>query len=460
MSALLSLLLFTSCGMFDDDDATCQTDSDAKGYLSVRLQISTGTDTRADENPYGGEDGNGREAGINNENDINNVTLLFYKGDGINSTDASSVTIEEAMYFSSLTYVENSTYTYTSATIECPTSFLESAYHVIVIANAGDLTTLKGHTLADVRDYEMKNLWTSADNISDYNNFVMSSESDATLDIKNNPSGTGTESNPYVLTASIERLAARIDIVPGDENTYKYNSTDNTYTYPVYNSESSTTEESDIIGYYVLKYVMPINCYNDYTYLIKRVGTSATSVTDNVTYLGAETATSNVATNYVYSPYFLEKAGDTYATTLQPLYKNYGTAYTDFSSYPVAEAKQYATDGDSYFIVGYTMENTLPNANKSYITGLLFNGTYYTKSEWNSGSPAEGSGTSKTYTYYIRHSDPTGTGTTEDPMYYGIVRNNIYRIKIEKILGEGDSGMQLTINVRKWATYTHSEVIM
>ena len=44
-------------------------------------------------------------------------------------------------------------------------------------------------------------------------------------------------------------------------------------------------------------------------------------------------------------------------------------------------------------------------------------------------------------------------------MYYGIVRNNIYRIKIEGVVGE-KKGMILTIAVKKWAKYTHAETSM
>lgn len=72
----------------------------------------------------------------------------------------------------------------------------------------------------------------------------------------------------------------------------------------------------------------------------------------------------------------------------------------------------------------------------------------------------ESKGKDKAYTYVIRHSDPTGNGTTNDIMHYGIVRNNIYRVRIDGITGKGPDGMKITLNVRKWATYTHEETTM
>ena len=108
------------------------------------------------------------------------------------------------------------------------------------------------------------------------------------------------------------------------------------------------------------------------------------------------------------------------------------------------------------------MENTTFDNSEEYATGLVFKGKYYELSDWdttNKQPKAGKSGTDKYYTYTIRHSDPTDAGPKTAPMYYGIVRNNIYRIKIEGVVGE-KKGMVLTIAVKKWAMYTHAETSM
>ncbi len=43
-------------------------------------------------------------------------------------------------------------------------------------------------------------------------------------------------------------------------------------------------------------------------------------------------------------------------------------------------------------------------------------------------------------------------------MLYGIVRNNIYRVSVEKVLE--DARMSVTVNVRKWSAFSHVPVVM
>ena len=71
---------------------------------------------------------------------------------------------------------------------------------------------------------------------------------------------------------------------------------------------------------------------------------------------------------------------------------------------------------------------------------------------------ATATGTDKEYTYTLRHSDPSGSGTTADPMHFGVVRNNIYQVKVDGVEGKS-KGIKLTIHVVPWAHYDHGEVI-
>ena len=72
------------------------------------------------------------------------------------------------------------------------------------------------------------------------------------------------------------------------------------------------------------------------------------------------------------------------------------------------------------------------------------------------------------YTYWIKHANDQITKNDMPDagggvMEYGIVRNNIYRVKIRRVLEEpttSDISLAITINVRKWALYEHSEIVM
>ncbi|MDO4160936.1 MAG: fimbria major subunit [Prevotellaceae bacterium] len=457
LSMFLPLALLSSCGMFDSDDTECPTAQDSKGYISVQVGIAadeTTRSTRAEgDNPYGGEDGNGREAAYENEYKVSNVTLLLYQSaNGINGTGTE--TIEYAYYFSTLTK-SSTTATgydiiYKSSAQECNPLIITSGntYHVIVIANCGDLTsTFSRKTLADVRDYLFESAWTYAEGA--YSDFVMTSEDDATTE---GAKGAGTETDPLVVSVDIERLAARIDIEPGD-GTYSSNDGTSSYNYNVV----SNTDESRVVGGFVLEAILPYNKLESGEYLIKRVTNGIN--TSSLLYLGDETATSNKATNYVLDPWTLAKAANN-ATNLT-YNQSKESDWTNISGFIDVKAVE---DGQTYFILDYTMENTTTDNSDTYSTGLVFKGTYYEGSDWDSANktPVTGAkGTEKYYTYTIRHSDPEGEGTVSDPMYYGIVRNNIYRVKVNKIQGTAsEPEITLTINVRKWATYTHSEIVM
>ena len=116
-------------------------------------------------------------------------------------------------------------------------------------------------------------------------------------------------------------------------------------------------------------------------------------------------------------------------------------------------------DGEKFFTLAYTQENTLPNADNkaTYATALEFTGEYISN-----GTPK---GESKV-TYYIRHCDPDNDAAETSPMKYGIVRNNIYRVKVSKVnkqdpaIPDGKALLDLNIKVKKWHVKTHSEIVM
>ena len=442
--ALLLVMSFASCASDTTSDLPLPS-KDMKAYLQVKVTVDGSGDTRASRavtEPQGGEEGNGREPGINHENDVNSLTVLLYKSDKDDLSDDNAI-IDYVYTFTNLNKVTPPTSgkdaTYTTVPKEIDAAIVGKNYHVIVIANADDMTSrCKGQKIKDVRDLQMSKVCTRDADITKFSNFIMSSKKDAKIDFTTKK---GSETDPYLVEVDIERLAARIDIIP----TATYDDTGKGYYYNV-------MDGTNVVGGFKLESVtpskVPSKVMTKGEYLIKRVSSDA--AVSAVTYFGLETKNAaNKATNYVVCPWTKDRTGLTLSNAEGPA-----------SLYNVKKTTSTSTTVPSY-ILDYVMENTTTDNEEAYSTGLIFKGKYYESSEWDATKhrPNLGvTGAPKEYTYTIRHSDPTGTGSKTDPMYYGIVRNNIYQVKVEGVEGKS-KGLKLTIHVVPWAHYDHGEVI-
>ena len=429
--ALLLVMSFASCASDTTSDLPLP-NKDMKAYLQVKVTVEGSGDTRASRaitEPLGGEDGNGREPGINHENDVNSLTVLLYKDD-LSEADA---TIDYVYTFTNLNKVATSSgkdATYTTVPKEIDAAIVDKNYHVIVIANADDMTSrCKDKKISEVRDLQMSKVCTRDADITKFSDFIMSSKTDAMIDFTKE----GSETDPYVVDVNIERLAARIDIIPNAT----YVDTDKGYYYNV-------MDGTNVIGGFKLESVTPTKVMTKGEYLIKRVSSDA--AVPSVTYFGLENKDAdNKATNYVVCPWTKDRTGLTLADAEGPT--------SLYNVKEVASTKSYILD--------YVMENTTTDNKEDNSTGLIFKGKYYESSEWDATKKqpkASATGTEKEYTYTLRHSDPSGSGTTADPMHFGVVRNNIYQVKVEGVEGKS-KGIKLTIHVVPWAHYDHGEVI-
>ena len=443
--ALLLVVSFASCASDTTSDLPLPS-KDMKAYLQVKVTVEGSGDTRtsrAVSGPQGGEEGDGREQGINKENDVNSLTVLLYKSDKDDLSDDNAI-IDYVYTFTGLKSLSSTSgVTYTTGPREIDPVIVGKSYHVLVIANAGDMTSkCKGKKISEIRDMQMDKVCTRNDVIANFTDFVMSSKKDATIDFSGKPgSGTGTESDPYMVDVNIERLAARIDIIPNAT----YDAASNAYYYDV-------KDGANVIGGFKLESVTPSKVLTKGEYLIKRVSSDA--AVSAVTYFGLEEmdATTKASTNYVVCPWTKDRTGLTLAKAEGPA-----------SLYKVKETTSTSTAvGKASYILDYVMENTTTDNAVVNSTGLIFKGKYYEETEWDATNHrpiASATGTDREYTYTIRHSDPNGTGPSTAPMYYGIVRNNIFQVKIEGVVGK-TKDLKLTIHVRKWATYTHDETTM
>lgn len=476
---------FASCASDTTSDSPMP-NKDMKTYLQVRVTVDGSGDTRASradegdkyhftENPSGGEDGDGDDVGELNERTVTNLNLLLYSSTKNDMSDDGAI-IEKVIYFQH--YSINSgggSNIWQSSPMEIKSEFVEKNYHLLVVANAGDMTSeWQGKTLKDIRDKLVMNVCTRDDaDITKSSNFLMSSLKDAQL----TPDGhIGSQEDPYLVDVDIERLAARIDIMPNAYRQKNKNTTPITYTY----NYNVTDASNNVIGGFVLESVMPYNDLISGEYLIKRVTDGNDKTTVNYNSKETEDANHN-STNYVICPWTISRTGVAYRNEKKSITDWESMSFPDF--YKVKNAdKSHGRDNDNakattpynykYYILDYVMENTSFDNSLETSTGLVFKGTYYDADQWQVstaedkakgifGSPKTGAvGKPKCYTYIIRHSDPTGAGKTSDPMHYGIVRNNIYRVRIDGITGKGPDGLKVTLNVRKWATYTHEETTM
>ena len=428
---------FASCASDTTSDLPLPS-KDMKAYLQVKVTVEGSGDTRASRatsGPQGGEDGDGRETGINHENDVNSLTVLLYQSEENDLSDDNAI-IEYVYTFTNLNKVTPPTSgkdaTYTTVPKEIDAAIVGKNYHVIVIANADDMTSrCKGQKIKDVRDLQMSKVCTRDADITKFSNFIMSSKKDARIDFTTKK---GSETDPYLVEVDIERLAARIDIIP----TATYNETDKGYYYNV-------MDGTNVVGGFKLESVTPSKVLTNGEYLIKRV--SPDKALTSITYFGEEEmdATSKASTNYVVCPWTKDRSGLTLSNAEGP------ASLYDVKN--VASSKSYILD--------YVMENTTTDNDVANSTGLIFKGKYYEETEWDAKTkqPKAGvTGADKEYTYTLRHSDPSGSGTLSDPMHFGVVRNNIYQVKVEGVEGKS-KGIKLTIHVVPWAHYDHGEVI-
>ena len=440
--ALLLVMSFASCASDTTSDLPLPS-KDMKAYLQVKVTVEGSGDTRASRattGPQGGEDGDVREPGTNHENDVNSLAVLLYKSNNADLSDDNAI-IDYVYTFTGLkkegTPTSGRDATYTTVPKEIDASIVGKNYHVIVIANADDMTSrCKGKKISEVRDLQMSKVCTRDADITNFSNFIMSSKKDAMIDFTKE----GSETNPYQVDVDIERLAARIDIIPNAD----YDETNQGYYYNV-------MDGTNVVGGFKLESVTPNKVMTKGEYLIKRV------CPDNslapVTYFGREemNPTTKASTNYVVCPW-------TNIHTLTTLSNAEGPA----SLYNVKKTTSTSTAvGEASYILDYLMENTTTNNAETYSTGLIFKGKYYESSEWDATNhrPIAGAKcTEKEYTYTLRHSDPSGSGTTADPMHFGVVRNNIYQVKVDGVEGKS-KGIKLTIHVVPWAHYDHGEVI-
>lgn len=427
-------------------------------YVRMQVQVASGRKQRA----------TAAEEGLPRENSIGQITIILFKGaeGGINAANADKVTVRAFCW----DVQPLGATTYTTGSRLLPANMEYGKYNVLVVANA-NYAALDGHTLAEVRTQIYNG--TYADQSAAWperqSDFVMTSANDAQIIVGTGSTHTGTANDAFTTTSGqpidLNRLAARIDFVP--DAAYLKKAADGTiyYEYPVTDPDGSATSSK-----FRLKFVEPYNITQQSTLFEQSMAADATTQapTGGVIYLGGE-STENGTPRYVADPLTLHKGNP--ATTADA-YNAFYVALNRYNAmpqnsaqlramYPVRQGNHANPDdaANPYYIVAYTAENTLSvalqqsNDVRSYATGLRFFGTYLPNGE-------ESKAYDRTYDFDIRHRSDTAPDLAL-PLAYGIVRNNIYRVRIRKITRTPDNfNITLQIRVVPWQRYEHGEVIM
>ena len=375
---LLTLLtpLFGAC--IYNDYSNCVDNEEGGAVLHISLSISVlGEDsgsTRAAV-PNGGEEGDGWQYGLQNENRLHNFTVfvldhnntinspgstLFLGSRYFSDEDVARVDSIRQYYLRLKNYdvlKDVLTYDFTIPIVNyLPREITPESFRFIVIANKGDLTE-SFTTLGALRDAMPDATWAVGDDGAE--RFVMTNENDQYYG-----SGIGTEENPIRMHVTIERMAARIDYNPEGAQL-----TDGGQLYyDIKASDNATT----LAKLYIDKMAI-VNACQKPSFYIKRVADNINGT--NLVYLGDETPTPRgIATNVVIDPYSVQKtAANTTNTTLLT------TLYGDTRIGNVEQLLQNTpapalTSVSQSVILGYVDENTYAPemAHSSYTTGVAF----------------------------------------------------------------------------------------
>lgn len=506
-------------------DITPEEEVQHQPYLTLRLSFGghSSMATRASGNPTGGEIGDGLEAGLHHENDINNLCLFKYNAGakGING-DASTPVVKLA-YITNINFKpESNPFNIDTITKDIPLEDVDYDYtandHFIVVVNAGNICGQET-TLGALRDHLMDMPYEESIGYKcNYDNFTM-----ANADDSHYTAGDGTKANPRTIHVNLERTAARIDFAI-DGSTVE----NDKRAYNVLGTSGSRV---------LLSHVKAFNLMQEPTYLIKRLAESSTATPS---FLENE---ANPAVKYIVEPHTWLKNSS--GKTEERLYSWYGntrqpktvaeaqTWFTDRDKVHVGSGNAF-TDGVTYdnlfnntfYVVSYTNENTASiedtdgkvttgiKLKATFVPGKLYkynedselvlvdnytagttfyryqpvtnsnnyndaNNVYFVSLDdantYKNAHPEElATVTEYTngicyYTAWLRHDRQYNTNNEtigKNMMEFGIVRNNIYRLKVEfsgpgsniPNTSEDPENIRTYIYVKKWNYIEHPPI--
>lgn len=449
----LLALLVTAC-KDDTLPASPAEEEEAGSGVYVSVVVNTGG-SNASRVPTPGEDDDlSKQSGTGDENMVHDLTVFFLDDDLNNAT-----TINASAYFSEKEITPEASGNITRYTVqkEIEGLYVGNTYHVLVIANAGDLTNeitdiegLKNKTFNEVIVTHDTEQW-----------FLMASEKDSgEIEIRANNS----EYNSTWVSVDVERMTARVDCAWGNE----YEISGNNMPSEGGNPSQNEKDKVKILG------AALVNRYAGDTYAFKRVTNNVITLSD-VTYLGDEAAD---ASNYVLDPLTVPGKHNSHYTYYYMEYVNWDIE-NDFAN-PIGNNVTSEQGGRTYYRLSYARENintaerlSETDGIQQYATGIMFKAQYtpagfpegetfyrymslngsgltlytaealmnafpntFTKENQSAWGDIDGCDVFLNgccyYVYWICHADGENTNVIS-PMEYAIVRNNIYQLYVNSI---------------------------
>lgn len=366
--AVIGATCLFSCDLIHDDDMKCQHyTADGVPFAYVGLNISAGNANQVTKaNPTGGEEGDGREEGVRDENVVSTIIAFFFESDkGINSDASTRIVARQSWPSSAFTYKGNTQYT--TDPIEVEHLQVGHTYDVLVVTNVDPTFGMDVNTLGELRNMTTSDIWkygrdwASTEERYIHTKFVMASaDAGNKLFIHNANSSTNPATTSLI---NVERLSARVDYqARGSEGEAA----------GVYTVKDKTTNAE--IGKAKILGAMLINTLNATasSYLFKHVTKENEDFTTGaIDYLGLETVKGgNVATNYVLDPKSREGK---YKADFEPVtyYPNIGYANLDWSQKILTESCVAGLKED-YKCIGYPKENVNRVGKRTHTTGVVF----------------------------------------------------------------------------------------
>lgn len=386
-------------------------------YLKVNIMTPAngGTYTKAgekDEDPTGGEYGDGNQTGFKNENEINGVTLILYTGNSINDSKAQIVSVGYESTILDQGYTPSNQadgYHKYQATVFLNRGNLQAhtPYRVLTVANKDVSNNIKLNTgLDQFINFEIGD-YVQGVNL-EAQKFIMSThqENNGPKESPGNKESTVIFDESDIskeeaekkegVTVWVERLQARIDYTG-----------ENFQDIPVYEDQKQQQIATvNLIG------VAPVNVATHNIYTFKRVTNHGDNLDvnsyDGFTLLGDEwpwekpndydTPSHAENGNYVLEPTFnqLSKKNDHFLYKFQPEESTQNMDVTQLSWKKFADMVGVSTDGDgqeddgskfiaySPRILCYAGENTMPKDDQLHgrSTGAIFEAQYHPKKLW------------------------------------------------------------------------------
>ncbi len=308
----LVLLLATACGHDDLVVPDEYPEEKPSPYIEVRIAVPAANPlTRS--NPMGGEEGNGRERGIENEDKIHDINVFFYieevDGKGMDSKDETVIikhiyyNLDNASdsYNSALQSIYEDTHqddsyspyyatNYLTLRFECSDEDIarveSTGINFVAIANVGPMQTVSFPNLGKLRNINLDNFgsntWSStfdtfSRNASKMDYFLMTTAYNEESNYDGIKTGTNKIGNDYIGSTTLQRMYSRLDLWYNsvknspDGNEIKKGEEIRELKYQVVDEDDKDLKINNSV---YLTNILPVNVMQKPSYLFKMVTNS------------------------------------------------------------------------------------------------------------------------------------------------------------------------------------------